>query len=319
MMEGAKQINLVRKFSRRIFCLSFLCITGLIIAGCGLTQYQKEGISSFGRAASALGETSSEQFVTFRNDTIRMNKMRLALEGKKLSPVTPDGKPADRDYFQRDLNFDSGLDPDNIKTRINAANLLSTYGDLLVAFSEETHEKDLRDASDKFAASLKSFPDNPLPKDEIEGLGKLVQMAGSAWIEMKKKRVIKEIVPKVSPLIQRICDNLEKDFDIKKKGVANNVFLVQDRLASESIDGLKKDTASINDRLVQIEGFELATDYKAKLDLASDKVLNAVSVMRKADEELVQVINNKSVSIDDIKLFYKNAKELVDSLKVFVK
>ena len=139
------------------------------------------------------------------------------------------------------------------------------------------------------------------------------------WVEHKKKTVLQEVVPAVSPLIQTICDRLERDFDIKKKGIIQDVDLVQDRLAAESIDGLKKDTTTINDRLLLMNGFALATDCKNKLDLGSDRVLNAVAAMRKADKELLDLITNKHISIDGIKSFYSTAKDLVDSLKPFMK
>ena len=164
-----------RVFRNSMFSLAALSVISLAFAGCGLTKAQKEGISSFGRAVNAVGKASSEQFVEFRNDTIAMNKARLAIEGKKLSTVTPDGKQADRAFYQEDINLDSGLDPDNIKVRINAVHLLSSYGELLVAFSEESYKEELRESSDKFAASIASFPNNPLSKDKVDDLGKLVR------------------------------------------------------------------------------------------------------------------------------------------------
>lgn len=319
MNKKVRRTASFRAFHISIFPLAALCTISLTFAGCGLTKTQKEGISSFGRAASTLGKASSEQFVAFRNDTIAMNKERLAIEGKKLSTTTPDGKLADRAFYQEDINFDSGLDPDNIKIRMNAVNLLSSYGELLVAFSEESYKEKLRESADRFAGSIASFPNSPLSKDKVDDLGKLVQSVAGIWVEHKKKSVLQEVVHTVSPLIQKICDSLEKDFDIKKDGVTKNVNLVQANLASESIDGLKKDTTTINDRLVLLNGFALADDCKKKLDLGSDRVLKAVDAMRKADKELVDLMSNKHISIDGIKSFYSATKDLVDSLKPFMK
>ncbi len=319
MIEKVRITVSFRAFRNSIFPLAVFGIIGLMLAGCGLTKTQKEGISCFGRAANTIGKAGSEQFIEFRTDTIAMNKTRLSIEGKKLSTVTPDGKPADRAFYEEDINLDSGLDPDNIIIRINAVNLLSSYGELLVAFSEESYKEEFRESADKFAASIASFPNSPLSKDKADALGKLVRSVEGIWIEHKKKIVLQEVVPVVSPLIQKICDSLEKDFDIKKGGIIQNVYLVQDRLAAESIDGLKKDTTIISDRFLLVNGFALATDCQNKLCLSSNRVLSAIAAMRKADKELVDLMSNKHISINEIKSFYSATRDMVDSLKPFVK
>jgi len=303
--------------SRKIFRTALygfiLCAISILLMSCGLNVVQKRGVSSFGNAALDLGDTVSEQLPTMRNNVIEMKKLRYAIENEELPALK------DRKSYQDKFNFDSGLDPDNLNERIKAVNLLSSYGSFLIAFSRETQEKELKAASNKLVESIQDFPDTSLSDDQVKGLGKVVQVSGKLFIEWKKKKAIQKIVPKVSPLIQQLCDSLEKDFNKKKTGIAHNVDIVQDRLYNESIDGLKRGSTSVSDRLVQLEGFMLADDSLARLERTSERVLKAVSSMRKADKEIVQLVKNKSVSIEDIKLFHKNTKELVDALKVFVK
>lgn len=299
------------------WCLVLLG-TLVLAGGCGLTKIQKTGIATFGQAAATLGEASKVGFQGGRDNVIEMKGLRLAMEKKTLSPTKPDGKAADRKFYaEEELNLDAGLDPNNIARRVNAVELLIQYGNLLVAFSGDTQEKELTAAADKFTKSIKNFPENPLSAEEINGLGQVVVVAGKMWVENKKKGALKKIIPTVSPLINKLCDSLETDFDPMKKGVVANIDNVQDRLASEAINGLKRPGDSMSDRLLLINGFVLADKNKAALEATSQTLLKAIASLRQADAKLVSLIADNKITLDEIKAFADDAGDLAKAVKPF--
>ena len=301
-----------------IFALSCSVTTIIFMTGCGLTKVQKGGVATFGQAAATLGTASKEQFQGGRDNVIEMKGLRLAIEKKALSAAKPDGKPADREFYAEELNLDAGLDPDNIEKRMNAVELLIQYGNLLVAFSEETQEKELTSAADNFKKSVKKFPGNPLSEGEIDGLGQVVVVAGKMWIEHEKKEALGKIIPTVSPLIKKLCDDLESDFDPQKKGVAADTYNTQERLANEAIDGLKRTGDSMGDRRLLINGFALADRNKAGLETTSKKLLKAVASLRLADDKLVSLIAGNKFTLDEIKAFADDASDLAKGVKPFL-
>jgi hypothetical protein len=295
----------------------FLC-TAIVLPGCGLTGAQKHDIDLFGQAAATLGAASEGEFVSAREHVIEMKGLRLAIEKKTLSQVPPDGSPATRDFYSsRILDLDSGLDQDNISSRVAAVDLLQQYGNLLTAFSS-AEEKELQDASDNFARSLTSFPHNPMSKEEVAGVGDLVRVAGSTFLERKKKDTLEEVIPKVSPLIVAICDSLENNFDPHAKGVAGTIYQVQDRLASEAIDGLKRPGDSISDRLILLNGLAFADREKEELEISSRKLLKTVAALRKANEQLVDVVTHHKIGVQEIKEFGEEAADLAKAVKPFL-
>lgn len=297
---------------------AFLAGTMIFPAGCGLTKIQKTGIATFGQASATLGSASKEGLQGGRDSVIGMKGLRLAIEGKTLPAAKTGAKPADREFYAEELNLDAGLDPDNIEKRLHALELLIQYGNLLVAFSEETQEKELAAAAESFQRSVKKFPDNPLSLDEIDGLGQVVVVAGKMWIENEKKQALKKIIPTVSPLIQKLCIALETDFDPRQKGMAADIYNAQDRLANEAINGLKRPGDSMSDRLLLINGFALADRNKALLETTSKNLLKAVVSLRQADEKLVSLIADNMISLDAIQVFADNAGDLAKAVKPFM-
>lgn len=309
----------MKKIVPALMLVSFVELVSVLTTGCGLTKSQKEGINAFGKAASTLGAASKGQFEGGRERVIEMKRQQLAMERKTLPAKKPDGSKADREFYAGALDLDSGLDRKKIETRVAAVELLIQYGDLLVAFSENTQEKELTAAAGKFSDSIKGFPDNPLTTAQIAGLGQLAVVAGKMWVEHEKKEALKQIIPTVSPLVEQVCSYLEKDFDLKKRGVTEEIYNRQDRLASEAIDGLKREGGSLGDRLLLIDGFALADKNKAELETASKKFLKTVATMRAADKKLVSLINDDKITLDVISSFAVDAKDLAKAVKPFVK
>lgn len=303
----------------RKLCLACWCLViAISIQGCGLTSAQRKEIEIFGQAASTLGESSKDQFVAGRENVIDMKRYRLAIEKTVLPPYQADsGIPAREYFFSKNLNLDAGLDKNDIDIRVAAVDLLQQYGKLLVAFTTDSHEKEIKESAGKFAKSVSKFPHNPMTTDEIDGLGQIVSAVGGILVEHQKKEALEKVVPKVSPLIDKICDSLEQDFDPKKNGIYANINTVQDRLASVAIEGLKFPGDSMSDRLLLIDGFALAEKNKGILTTTSSQILKSIASLRKSNSQLLDVIKSHKVGLKDIKEFGEDVADLSKGIKPY--
>jgi len=306
--------------STKKLCLACWCLVVVVsLQGCGLTSAQRKEIEIFGQAASTLGESSKDQFVAGRENVIDMKRYRLAIEKIVLPPYQADsGIPAREYFFSKNLNLDAGLDKNDIDIRVAAVDLLQQYGKLLVAFTADSHEKEIKESADKFAKSVGKFPHNPMTADEIDGLGQIVTAVGGILVEHQKKEALEKVVPKVSPLIDKICDSLEQDFDPKKNGIYANINTVQDRLASVAIEGLKFPGDSMSDRLLLIDGFALAEKNKGILTTTSSQILKSIASLRKANSQLLDVIKSHKVGLKDIKEFGEDVADLSKGIKPYL-
>src|SRR3954464_10578092 len=96
---------------RALFSLLISCL-----AGCGLTANQKAAIANFGTATSATSDLVADQFNAMREDTIyvRTTLYSLGWGGVKLD--------------DKALDFDAGMDLDDLQARLQAALALKNYG-----------------------------------------------------------------------------------------------------------------------------------------------------------------------------------------------
>lgn len=301
--------------------LCLFLVIATILAGCGLTSSQRKEIEAFGLAASTLGASSKEQLNASRDEVIDMKRYRLAIEKVILDPkkAKESGIPARDYYFSNVLDLDAGLDRNAIASRVAAVDVLEQYGKLLMAFTTDQHEKEVKEASNKFAKSVGDFPQNPMTAEEIEGLDHVLTSVGGILVEHRKKEALEKVVPMVAPLIDKICGSLERDFDPTKPGVYGTVDTVQNRLGTTAVDGLKALPDSMSDRLLLIDGFALAQKNKAGVGTMSARMLKSIASLRKANAQLPEVIKSHKVGFKDIKEFGENAGDLAKGMKPYLK
>ena len=305
--------------TRKLGLAGWCIVTVVCLQGCGLTSAQRKDIETFGQAASTLGAAGKEQLVGGRENVLDMRRYRLAIEKIVLTPYPPDsGIPAREYYFSKVLNLDAGLDKKDIDIRVAAVDLLQQYGKLLVAFSTDSHEKEIKESADKFAKSVGSFPQNPMTAEEIDGLGQIVTSVGGILVERQKMEALEKVVPKVSPLIDKLCDSFERDFDPKKDGVYANIYAAQDRLGGAAIEGLKIPGASMSDRLLLIDGFALAENSKGAVTTTSRQLLKSIASLRKANSQLLEVIKSHKVGLTDLREFGEDVTDLSKGIKPYL-
>lgn len=305
---------------RKLLLTSWILIVAITLQGCGLSTAQRKEIEVFGHAATTLGLSSKEQLIEGRENVIVMKRYRLAIEKYVLPPYRSDsGMSAREFFFSKSLDLDAGLDVNDIDIRVAAVDLLQQYGKLLVAFTTDSHEKEIKESADKFAKSVGKFPNNPMTSDEISGLGQIVTSVGGFLVEHQKKEALEKVIPKVAPLINKICDSLEKDFDPKKNGVYGNMNTVQDRLSSVAIEGLQMPGDSLSDRLLLIDGFAMAERNKETITTTSRQLLKSIASLRKSNSQLSDVIKSHKVGLNDIKEFGQDAADLSKGIKPYIK
>lgn len=305
----------------RKLCLACWCLAMVAcIPGCGLTSAQRKEIVTFGQAAATLGASGKDQLVAGRENVIDMKRYRLAIEKVVLDPgkSKDSGILAREFFFSKTLNLDAGLDRGDIEARVAAVDILQQYGKLLVAFTADSHDKEIKDSAEKFVKSVGKFPNNPLTAEEIDGLGQIVTSVGGILVERQKKEALEKVVPKLAPLIEKICDSLERDFDPTTNGVYANIDTVQDRLASAAIDGLKAPAESMTDRLLLIDGFALAEKNKRITAIMSRQMLKSIASLRKANSQLSGVIKSHKVGLKDIKEFGEDVGDLSKGIKPYL-
>src|SRR6185369_15773670 len=107
-------------------------------------------------------------------------------------------------------SLEGAFSTEAVMARTQAANALGAYGALLQALVDDTQEKELQTAADRFVASVKGLPgtERNLSDTQLASIGKLVQVGGSLVIEAKKKDAIRTIIPKANPQVATLCDLL---------------------------------------------------------------------------------------------------------------
>ncbi len=286
-----------------IFCL-------LIQIGCGLTNNQRKNTANFSKATVVLSKATSNELIEMRNGVIQMNTYGLAAVGEE-SPLP------------KINNMEQAFKAIDIKARIQAVEVLKTYGELLLSLVENTQEKELRNASEDFAASINGLPKNY----KIEGLNteavqEVVYQIGRFIVESKKAKAVRQIVNTYKGSIDKLCNLLSKDFDVKENR------LLTEFQSSGNIAIVKIQNAFLDPNINVITRQELVEMYKktqAHLDRVpaiSKSISKAVSDMKKANEKLSSSLkddSNDDINRETIREYGNSVKEVIDFIKVLGK
>lgn len=269
-----------------------------LLSACGLTATQRDAAGQFAKASANLGSFASDEFPKLRNAVIEMNMKNVALG------VTSKGK-----------DLDGPFDVTRTTTRVKAAEHLSKYGQLLQALVQETQEQELKDASDAFVSSASNIPGLTLNEKNAEAAGAIVQRIGGWFIELKKCRAVKKIVPDHQEDVDKIINLLIADFTVEGNNLASGVESVAMRLQGNAEPVWADPDASVSDRFFAIKGKRLAEQHLQRLNTVESKAVKALEQLKKANGTLVAALE-KDASFEDIKALGKQVNELADAVKV---
>lgn len=293
-----------KKLYRMILCLSSV-LWLLAQIGCAtLTENQRKNAADFSKATTALAEVTLNEFVQMRDGTILMNTYRLAAVGEEEGQAGLD-------------NLDEAFDVEDVKIRIQAVEVLKTYGELLQALVDETQEKGLRNASDKFVASIHGLPsgDKKMSDKQADALGEVVYQIGRFVVEAKKAKAVREVVTNTKGQIDHLCDLLSNEF--KEEGVR---LLMQYKKSGDVAIAAIQDSflnTKPDDVITRLRLVEMYKQTQANRDRVAPVAKNvsiAIGNMKKANDALYKSMENLELTPDD----FKNLKGYRDSVKMII-
>jgi len=274
----------------------------MVASGCGLTTPQRAAVRSFSEATAALGEVSGREFVQMRDDTIAMNQRRLALTKPESGPTKP---------------LEGQFTVEAVAVRVQATETIRTYGELLQALVDDTQEKELQTAADRFTASVRGLPkvNRTLKEEQIAALGKLVQAVGGVVVEAKKRDAIKQIVPGASEQIDTLCDLLAADFDPDQPKLAAQYLIAANGLSVEADTAVKRATDPTA-RTEAAAAYQLADASRARLATLVKMTGDAVTQLKAANRALAQAVATDEVTREELVAYITTVQTLVETAKV---
>ena len=289
--------------------LSFLVI---FLSGCGLNAVQRKAVNEFGTATSNIGNLASEELVTMRNETIKMNVNRIILGGY------------DRE-FPGPTNLDENLTPENSQVILQAIEVLQAYGEGLVSLVNATQKDELEKATGKLMNSIETLPKKyqKVSKEQQDAIAKVVQEGGKLIIKKLKKDAIERIVPMYQPQIDDLADKLKNTFDKTVTGSFANSFLTTYSNGLEVADRyLQKECKDISCRAMAMQNLRDVMANRTRTDTVMKKASEALKNVKKANAAMVEAVKEggfKTLSEADIKEYSNSAKILYDAAKVLNK
>jgi len=273
----------------------------LTASACGFTATQRAAVRTFSQATAAFGEASAGEFVQMRDATIRMNTARaeLARPGDDVRPL------------------EGAFSVEAVTARTQAANALRDYGELLLALVDDTQEKELQTAADRFVASVRGLPggDKRLNDAQLAAIGKLVQVAGSLIIEAKKKEAIERIVPEADPQVAVLCDRLAADFDPDGARLASEFGVTADLLRTDAGTAIRR-ARDPETRAAATAAYQLAVASRARTDGVLARASAAALQLKAANRALTEAIASDQVTPEDLQDYAATVQALVETIKV---
>ena len=277
-------------------------ISVVALSACGLTTTQRAAVRNFSQATAAFGEASAGEFARMRDSTIRMNTARAELSAPGAGDVG---------------SLEGAFSTEAVMARTQAANALGAYGELLQALVDDTQEKELQTAADRFVASVKGLPgtERNLSDTQLASIGKLVQVGGSLVIEAKKKDAIRTIIPKANPQVATLCDLLAADFDPNDTRLAAQYLLAANLLLADAGTVVRR-AKDPETRAVATAAYQLAFDSRARKDAVLVPASKAARELKAANQALTDAINSDEVTPADLYGYAATVRTLVEAIKV---
>src|SRR5262249_58731047 len=73
---------------------------------------------------------------------------------------------------------------------------------------------------------------------QLEAIGTVVEEVGGLWVEWKRKEAVTTIVREARPAVDRLCDQLARDFAPRTGWVALQLQVIEDPLIAEATNVL---------------------------------------------------------------------------------
>jgi hypothetical protein len=282
--------------------ISLLLISTL--TACSLTEMQVVKTHTFGTATAEIGKFGESEFINIRNDIIEMNKALVAIDNKKKA---------------KSLQFDRPVSAVATAKRVAAAKALKRYGELLVKLVDEDRTEGLKEA----ASALVSNTSAALGKefsDEKKGIiSDVIVGFGSFWVEAKKATVAKSLILEYEEPVAKLADLMGKDFSLEAgaMGYLKAYTVTAKRLQNATIRLVNAGAKySVLERERAVNALALAKKALNHAQSINANSTMAIAKLKKANSELVSVMQGNEYSADDVKSYAKQVQELVAMYQV---
>ncbi|WFC12675.1 hypothetical protein [Aeromonas salmonicida] len=290
----------------RVIAVSCLLLITLL-SGCGLAGNQIVETKSFGMATENIGKLGEEEFVNIRNGIIEMNKELVSIDNKKMADS---------------LVFDKPTYADPTSKRVAASKALKLYGELLTKLVSEDRSENLQKAASSLIDNTSAALGQELPDETTGAINKIIVGFGSFWVEKKKADAAKEIILAYQKPVADLADLLSKDFSVENNalGYLKAYETTAKRLKNASmvlINAGGKYTVLERERAVH--AFVMSEMAITRSNELSNKAKKSIDGLKKANIELVKMMNNQQYNANDIKSYAKQIQDLVNVYQVLSK
>lgn len=289
--------------AKAIFCFSIIAL----LSGCSLTDNQIVKTQSFGTATANIGKLGEDEFVNIRNGIIEMNKELVSIDNTKMSDS---------------LVFDKPAYAEPTSKRVAASKALRSYGELITKLVSEDRSENLQKAARSLLDNTCTALDKELSDEQTGAITKVIVGLGSLWIEKEKADAAKDIISAYQQPVNDLADLLSEDFSLEENslGYLKAYETTAKRLKNASMRLVNAgDKYTVLERERAVHAFALAEMAITRSNELSKKAKMSIDGLRKANVELVKVMNNQEYSTEDIKKYTKQIQELVNLYQVLSK
>ncbi|GAB4549333.1 MAG: hypothetical protein Tsb0013_10510 [Phycisphaerales bacterium] len=194
------------------------------MAGCGITDDERDAIGAFARATGDLTLSSEGALVRMREETVAHSRAILKA-----------GNPHDAPINARDL--DRALDPEDVAARLLALRALTRYAALLESLASDDR---LGAQGAELGAVL-----GAVAGLDPEALAALASYLSGAWSEASRERALREVIGLADPIVAALCEHLERDLDAGGGGFASQLLVARSDAIAAGIEGVSLDDPAL--------------------------------------------------------------------------
>lgn len=301
-MERVRQSQ--ARWSKRITGLFILVGMGLLLSGCGLTVQQAAKTRSFGQNTAQVGAFGETEFVNIRDGIIEMNQALVVIDSSRTAG---------------DMQFDRPTYAEPTAARVAASRALRRYGELLEKLTDEDRTDNLREVAEDLAANTAEALGDSLSDEREEAIGGVLSNVGSFWLDSRKARAIRQIVPAYQEPVEQLADLLAADLSIDDGA---HGYLKAYQVTARRLGNVAGRLVNAGDRYSVLERERAVAAYtlsnqallrSEQLDREAGKSLQQLKV---ANAELARLVEDSDYSTDDLKAYAKQVRSFVNLANV---
>lgn len=288
--------------------VALLLIASLLFSGCGitLTAQQKSILDKYAASVTNGGAEASTDIRLAYDNTIYANRQILVMTGMSNNVAL--------------TQIEGPLKGASLSERLNAAEVLKNYGELLSALASSNDKEKFRKAATQALKGINEFGDAPLiGQDAQDGITTAIMAVGGIFIERKKAQAIRKVILAYHDPVNELCARLLNDLGLEgdENGVAYSVDGACRDLMRESRIILRDKNSSVADRATAMNAETFVYETRSTLNERSEKFVELLAKLRANNDALVKAFKDGipkdfDLLVDEVNGLADLAKELTD-------